>query len=129
MAVNCLCIHVLVISIFRVQLRLHSMRKLHPLQTVPPAYCSSSQIRQETHPENRDGMCKPEIMALFNGFLQPPTEYKNTDRHVPKVVEENLEEYYNLHYEDVVGGIATRYKYVQVTPVDMGLSVDDVLNL
>ena len=40
-----------------------------------------------------------------------------------------LEEYYKLEYEDVVGGVPTRFRYRQVPAQDFGLRADDILTM
>ncbi|EFJ52328.1 hypothetical protein VOLCADRAFT_102989 [Volvox carteri f. nagariensis] len=40
-----------------------------------------------------------------------------------------LEDYYKLDYEDVVGGIKTRFRYKEVPASTFGLSVDEILRL
>lgn len=42
-----------------------------------------------------------------------------------------LEDYYNLEYEDIIGGgtVKTRFKYKKVAPKSFGLTEDEVLLL
>jgi hypothetical protein len=42
-----------------------------------------------------------------------------------------LDEYYNLEFEDVIGGgqIKTRFKYAKVPAADFGLTEDEILLL
>ncbi|KAL4445294.1 hypothetical protein ABPG77_011119 [Micractinium sp. CCAP 211/92] len=42
-------------------------------------------------------------------------------------VQRLLEEYFKLDYEDVVGGIPTRFRYKEVQPASFGLEVNDIL--
>ena len=44
-------------------------------------------------------------------------------------MERLLEEYYALDAEDVVGGVACRFRYRTVAPAQYGLGVEDVLTL
>jgi len=40
---------------------------------------------------------------------------------------EYLDEYYKLDFEDVVGGMGTRFKYKEVAPVDFGMDAVEIL--
>jgi protein KRI1 len=44
-------------------------------------------------------------------------------------VSQLMEEYYNLDYEGTAGGIKTRFKYREVAPDTVGLTIDEILTL
>lgn len=44
-----------------------------------------------------------------------------------KTYSEYVDEYYKLNYEDVIAGTPCRFKYVETTPNDFGLTVEEVI--
>jgi protein KRI1 len=54
-----------------------------------------------------------------------------TEEEKKEYLESLLEDYYNLEFEDVIGGgsVKTRFKYKKVQANDFGLDEDDILLL
>jgi len=44
-------------------------------------------------------------------------------------IEKALEQYYNLDFEDDIGGEKTRFRYMQVAPQNFGLTNEELLNM
>lgn len=76
-------------------------------------------------------------LEKLKGLPGDPTQLKQKDK--DKMTEEEkkqyleslLEEYYNLDYEDVIGGgqVKTKFRYKNVKEEDFGLNEEDILLL
>lgn len=76
-------------------------------------------------------------LQKLKGLPGDPSSLKNKDKDKMTEEEKNqylenlLDDYYNLDFEDVIGGgsVKTRFKYTKVKENDFGLTDDDILLL
>ena len=54
---------------------------------------------------------------------------KRAAKRMRKEVEQHIEEYYKLDYEDLVGGVPCRFKYKTVLPKKFGLKTEQMLGM
>eukprot|EP00178_Gracilaria_changii_P001843 TRINITY_DN125_c0_g4_i1.p1 TRINITY_DN125_c0_g4~~TRINITY_DN125_c0_g4_i1.p1 ORF type:complete len:664 (-),score=176.48 TRINITY_DN125_c0_g4_i1:1301-3292(-) len=55
------------------------------------------------------------------------TERSNVSEDVKDEVSRMVDEYYNLNYEDIVGGVPVRFKYKKVTPESFNMTPEEIL--
>ncbi|KAJ1524699.1 hypothetical protein HK096_000890, partial [Nowakowskiella sp. JEL0078] len=85
--------------------------------------------------KKKEKLDKKAKKAKAKGLPLPESKIKSSSSSTPLSFTEYLEKYYQLDYEDIVGGVPTRFKYRQVpgesydlTPTEILLATDQELN-
>lgn len=85
----------------------------------------------DKHPEHK--LEKLNVMPGENAQskLMKKDKDKMTEEEKKQYLDNLLDEYYNLDFEDVIGGgqVKTRFKYMKVASQDFGLTEDEILLL
>lgn len=85
---------------------------------------AKQQLQQELIGNSRHSRGKNRKRTRFLKMLN--ADKPLFDPNGDKTYAQYVEEYYNLSYEDVIDGQPCRFKYVETTPNDFGLSVEEV---
>lgn len=81
-------------------------------------------MQQELIESTRDKRKRRKRKSKFMEMLESKKPAFNPDDE--KTYGEYLDEYYKLDCEDIIGDVKCRFKYVETTPNDFGLSVEEV---
>lgn len=84
-------------------------------------------FQDELIDSTRDKRKRRKRKSKFMEMLESKKPAFNPEDH--KSYSEYLDEYYKLDCEDIVGDVKCRFKYVETTPCDYGLSVEEVKSI
>ncbi|CAO3639017.1 unnamed protein product [Cunninghamella blakesleeana] len=78
--------------------------------------------------QNKKNKGKGKGKATDYGSTSDSFNNNNKDKNIKdKEYNKLMDEYYSLDFEDVIGDIATRYKYIQTEPEDYGMTAEEIL--
>ncbi|CDW72271.1 zz domain protein [Stylonychia lemnae] len=85
----------------------------------------------EKHPDHKLEKLKVLPGESAAAKLMNKDKDKMTEEEKKEYLEQLLDDYYNLEFEDVIGGgsVKTRFKYTKVAKADFGLTEDEILLL
>lgn len=86
----------------------------------------------EDYYTNKDAEMKQltkEGVAVASDKRLPSHQSDNTPSDIREDVNKMMDEYYNLEYEDIVGGVPMRFNYKKVEPESFNLTPEDVLSM
>lgn len=90
----------------------------------PSQQSRQQQLQQELIDSTRGKRKRRKRKSKFMEMLESKKPAYNPDDE--KTYSEYLDEYYKLDCEDIIGDVKCRFKYVETTPNDFGLSVEEV---
>lgn len=73
-------------------------------------------------------LAKDEV-AIASDVRLPTTRSVETPEDIREDVNKLMDEYYNLDYEDIVGGVPMRFRYKKVEPESFDMSAEDILSM
>ncbi|OLL25052.1 Protein kri1 [Neolecta irregularis DAH-3] len=87
-----------------------------------------SGIFNDEYYDTREKMPKWDDDIDISDITKTNVQESSTQRPKKQKLDSFIDEKFNINYEDVVNGQATRFRYRECTPTTFGLTVDDILN-
>lgn len=98
-----------------------------PVESEGPSSSKKSKKKKKGKNEDKDGGVGVDIDEMDADTLSHQLAAAKSSKVDKKVLDEAMDNVYGLEFNDIVGGIATRFKYTPVLPQNYGMSAAEIL--